>query len=279
MIKQVRFIEAGSCKHPEKFVNPKSGAFKNIRFPSSVAVIEHSKHGIILFDTGYSPRFHEATRHFPEKLYALVTPVSIEPETTALAQLKKMGIQNSDISHVVLSHFHADHVAGVGDFTHAQYVFSREELEHFRGLNRFNRVRAGFLNALLPTDLEARRHPFSDSLSKVDQPIRELGPGWYGKDLFGDESLMLVPLPGHTLGQIGLFIRVSTGENYFLVADAAWLKSSFEENTVPTALAQIVFHDKKTYAETLSRIHEVHQRQPQVQIIPCHCAVTLEAHA
>jgi len=274
MITSVRFLEAGFCRHPEKGVNPKSGHFRNVRFPASVAVVEHSKAGVILFDTGYSPRFYDVTRRFPEKLYALVTPVHIEPETTALAQIEKMGIRPDDVRHVILSHFHADHVGGVADFTRARYLYSSEELRSFRALSRFGQVKSGFLNALLPTDLEARAHPLNSILTQGTVAIPELGEGWFGTDLFGDESLLLVPLPGHTAGQLGLFIR-GPGAPYFLVADAAWLKSSFEENVTPMRLAQMIFHDRAEYARTLSRLHEVHQKRPEIQIVPCHCETTL----
>jgi glyoxylase-like metal-dependent hydrolase (beta-lactamase superfamily II) len=278
MIKQIKFIETGSCQHPEWFVNPKSGKFRSIRFPASVVVIEHATQGLVVFDTGYSQRFHEVTRYFPEKFYALATPVTIAAEDTALSQIQKMGYANSDVKYVVLSHFHADHIAGAADFTQAQYIYSPEEFRYFRELSRFGQVRAGFLNALLPVDLEHRMHPASHTLSKVSAPIHELGAGWYGTDLFGDESIMLVPLPGHTLGQTGLFIRQTSGENLFLVADAAWLKSSFIENSAPTRIAQSIFHDKTVYAETLSRLHQIHlNRSPnEVKIIPCHCSQTLE---
>lgn len=276
MINQVRFIEAGHCKQLERFVNPKSGSFKNVRFPSSVAIIEHATQGVVLFDTGYSPRFKEVTRHFPERFYALATPVSIEPEETAVAQLQEMGIQISDVRHVVLSHFHADHVAGAADFTAAQYVFSLEEYRYFKAMSNFGRVKSGFLNALLPTDLEQRMSPLNQTLnmqhSRIVRPIAELGEGWFGTDLFGDESIMLVLLPGHTIGQTGLFVRGPNQQNYFLVADAAWLKASFEENVTPMGIAQFLFHDRKTYAKTLGRIHDVSQkRNSNLNIIPCHC--------
>ena len=150
MVRSIRFLEAGHTEQMEKFVNPVTGKWRKIRFPSTVAVIEHSTAGIILFDTGYSPRFYEKTRYFPEKIYAMITPVKISEEQTALGRLKKSGLRSSDISHVILSHFHADHISGAADFDCANYHYSFKELAAFERMNRIQQVRHGFIGGLLP---------------------------------------------------------------------------------------------------------------------------------
>jgi len=40
-------------------------------------VLRHPHHGIVLFDTGYSPHFMAATARFPQSLYRRVTPVHL----------------------------------------------------------------------------------------------------------------------------------------------------------------------------------------------------------
>jgi glyoxylase-like metal-dependent hydrolase (beta-lactamase superfamily II) len=275
MVRSIRFLEAGYTEQFEKFVNPVAGSWKKIRFPSTVAVIEHATAGVLIYDTGYSPRFYEQTRYFPEKIYALVTPVYIEPENTAYAKIQKMGLKSDDISHVVVSHFHSDHIAGAADFTKAKYIYSQHELNYFKSLNRIMQVKHGFVAGLLPTDFEQRGSPADE----FPIPLSELGEGWRGKDLFGDESVFAVPLPGHTLGQIGLYVREYRGKGYLLVADAAWITSSFEKNILPMRLAQEVFFDRKEYESTLSKIHEVYcrnQHDGKIQIHTCHCDVALQ---
>jgi glyoxylase-like metal-dependent hydrolase (beta-lactamase superfamily II) len=270
MVQSIRFLEAGHTEQLEKFVNPLASGFRKIRFPATVAVIEHATAGIILFDTGYSPRFHEKTRYFPEKVYALLTPVTIEPENTAFEKLKRIGIRPDDITHVILSHFHADHIAGAADFTKAKYIYSRHELNYFKSLNRILQVKNGFIAGLLPEDLETRALPADEFLI----PLSDLGSGWFGKDLFGDESVFAVPLPGHTLGQIGLYVRDVSGKSYFLVADAAWISESFEQNVAPMRIAQEVFFNRQEYRVTLDRIHNLfcrHQHSDRFQIVACHC--------
>jgi glyoxylase-like metal-dependent hydrolase (beta-lactamase superfamily II) len=270
MVQSIRFLAAGYTEQFERFVNPQAEGVRRIRFPSTVALIEHATRGLILFDTGYSPRFFEQTRYFPEKIVSLITPVVIEPGSTALEQLKMLGVNGNDISHVVLSHFHADHVAGAADFNKAKFIYSFQELRYFKSLNRMLQLKSGFIGGLLPADLEARGMPADE----FTIPLPELGEGWYGKDLFGDESVFAVPLPGHTLGQMGLYLPDVSGKKYFLIADAAWISASFENNVMPVRIAQEVFFDRESYAKTLQRVHDLHclhQNRHDLTIVACHC--------
>ena len=276
MVRSLTFLEAGHTEQLEKFVNPISGKWRKIRFPSTVAVVEHATKGVLLFDTGYSPRFYEQTRYFPEKVYALITPVEITPEETAFEKIKKLGLKQQDINHVVLSHFHADHIAGAADFTKARYVYSKRELDYFKSLSRISQIKGAFIGGLLPTDLETRSIVADEFLT----PLPELADGWMGKDLFGDESVFVVSLPGHTLGQLGLYIREVKGKSYLLVADAAWITPSFQENILPMRIAQEVFFEKTQYRKTLTRIHDLyckHQAVGKLQIVTCHCDVALQS--
>ncbi len=41
-------------------------------------------------------------------------------------------------------------------------------------------------------------------------------------DLFGDGRLVLVPLPGHTPGSVGLFVTLDSGRRLFFSGDTSW---------------------------------------------------------
>lgn len=269
MVQSIRFLEAGHCKQIEKFVNPKSGKWNNIRFPNTVAVIEHSKFGVILFDTGYTLRHYEITKKFPISLYEMIVPVTVRAEDTALYQLKQLGISERDVKTVVLSHFHADHIGGALDFNHAKFVYSRSEYEHCQNLSQLRKLSHLYFPALLPNDLTHKGVPFGKKT-----PLPRLGSISEGYDLFGDESVFVVPLPGHTLGHIGLYLPDVRGDEYFLIGDAAWSRSSIVENVMPVRLARLlVFDDSGRYQTTLNQLHNLPQN---IKIIPCHCHVTLD---
>jgi glyoxylase-like metal-dependent hydrolase (beta-lactamase superfamily II) len=266
---RIELLEVGHCLHPEHVVL-QNRRFAPLRFPAIVALIHHPTRGPILFDTGYSPRFLEATRPFPERLYAWVTPITIDPTRTALAQLEARGIRGKDITHVIVSHFHADHVAGLSDFPTARLVYLERALRSFLPLGRVRGTAAGFLRALLPTDLEARALvPRLESESVRLPP--ECAPFHYGIDLFGDGSILLVELPGHVEGQLGAFLRAADGSLDFLVADACWTSESVRHRQLPHPITQALFSSYALYGTTLGRIADLAERAPEIRIVPAHC--------
>ncbi len=268
---QIRFIEAGFTKHFEA-ISLKGGSWKTIRFPASVAIIEHPKEGVILFDTGYSPRFYEQTKYFPNKFYALVTPVTIDPEETAVAQLKRLGIGANDVSKIILSHFHADHVAGVSDFPRAKYIFRDSAYESVKLLSNWGGVRDGFLRGLLPTDFCERAVPLSDRQFSLLNPCEGFS---HGIDLFGDESVVVVDLPGHVDGHIGLVVRDKNDKKYFLVGDACWSDESYKSLRPPHAITKLLFKNWTQYNNTLKKINQSYKADSNLKIMPCHCCNTL----
>jgi len=274
MVRSITFLEAGFTEQFEKIVNPVTGRWRKIRFPSTVALIEHPREGYLLFDSGYSGRFEEVTRRFPEKLYAWVTPVTVSPETSAVGRLKALGLSETDVSKVILSHFHADHIGGAGDFSRAAYVASRREFEWLDTFGTIGQVKHGFLKALLPESFESR----AQWVDEFPVELSGIGPGWRGFDLLGDASVFLVPLPGHTIGQMGLYVPSVGGVDYFLVADAAWLTPSFREGIAPMRVTDLIFHDPTVYRDTLSRIHRLDcetRATGRLRILTCHCDVAM----
>lgn len=271
---KLSFLESGYTRHPEAMVIS-GGSIRPIRFPATVAVIEHPKEGVILFDTGYSVHFYEQTRNFPERLYALVTPAHVEPDETAAAKLLKKGIKSKDIRKVILSHFHADHVAGVADFPYSEYVFMSQGYKNLKKMSRFSAVKAGFLGGLLPRDFEDRAKPLQGTDFKTGvSPLLSLDRG---HDLFGDRSVIAIELPGHAEGHMGLLVQAADGKTYFLVADAAWQRRSYTENLRPLFLANIIFKNVSEYDQTLAKLHQLHLSEKHIQIVPCHCSETLDS--
>jgi glyoxylase-like metal-dependent hydrolase (beta-lactamase superfamily II) len=265
---RVTLLEAGSCTHPEHFVH-RNGNFGALRFPATCALIEHPEQGPLLFDTGYTARFAEATHRFPARFYRWVTPVSIAPEQTAAAQLRARGIDPADVRTILVSHFHADHVGGLADFPNARFVFLERAWTGVRGLSGLGAVRRGFLPGLLPPDFERRGAPVDEARSVILGG--EFAPFERGFDLFRDGTLVGVELPGHAPGQLGLVVRRADGPPLFLVADACWTSRCYRERIRPHVLTRLLFEDTRRYVETLDRIADLAGRAGDVVIVPSHC--------
>ncbi|MEM7474197.1 MAG: NAD-dependent epimerase/dehydratase family protein, partial [Planctomycetota bacterium] len=81
-----------------------------IKLHSAIAVLEHPEFGITLFDTGYSPSFYEATRKWPFQLLSKITPVVTYPSLSAASAVRNLGFEPEEVSRIIISHFHSDHV-------------------------------------------------------------------------------------------------------------------------------------------------------------------------
>lgn len=68
----------------------------------------------------------------------------------------KQGIGEEAVRYVVLSHFHADHTAGLRDFPNASILYKRGEYTAIKDLGLLALVKAGCLPGLLLDDFEER---------------------------------------------------------------------------------------------------------------------------
>ena len=245
-------FRVGHCSHPSCMVLKGSG-MQSLCFPSRAYLIETAR-GLYLWDTGYADRFREATGKGVYRLYAWVTPVQFTPEESLHGQLRAHGVDPKDVDTLVLSHFHADHIAGMRDFPAARLLCSRPGWDAVRSLSGFGAVRQAFIPELVPPDIEARLG-FVESVDASALPAA-LAPFTHGRQLAGGE-IMIVDLPGHAPGHIGAF--VSTDQGWVLLAsDAAWVAQSYQQLRGPSELSFIIQHDRSTYYDTLRKLHALH---------------------
>ncbi len=274
MITGHTLLRCGHCTHPE-FTVIQGGQFGAVVFPSTVLVLEHREHGIILFDVGYAPHVLQAMRPFPEVIYKWLTPVFTAPATTAVAQLGALGIKAADVRYVVLSHFHADHIGGLLDFPGATLLYRDAAYAAVSSLGRVRALRQGFLPKLLPQDFAARSRPVVAAAAQGGlTPLQQFPLGY---DLFGDGSVVGVDLPGHVHGQMGVFFE-SQGRQIFATADAAWFKRNITELRLPNPLARAAIADFPAYRDTIHRLHAVQVDHPDLFMAPCHCSVSAAAY-
>ncbi len=260
------FFKTGYCTHPEA-ITLRGAPWKNVKFPALFALIQHPTQGNILYDTGYASRFFKETKRFPNRIYALITPVFFQPEQSAVEQLQQQGIAPEEISYIVVSHFHADHISGLIDFPKATFLCDRAAYDAVKHKQGISALKAGFLPGLLPPDFAARAQ-FVDY-----SPTVPLFPNLFDTafDIFNDGSLLAVELPGHATGQLGLIFTDSHQQTHFLVADACWSSQAYQELTEPLAIAQLIFANPSEYRVTLKKLHQLHQQRPDLHIIPTHC--------
>ncbi len=247
-----------------------------LQLPAMFALISHPERGHILFDTGYSEFFFEATKKLPFLLYRKLLPVHLEPENTAREQLKRAGVDPRDIEYVMISHFHGDHIAALHDFPQSKFIYLDKGFRYFQPRKGIFALMKGFVPALVPSDILERSWTLDQTEPSILPP--DYFPFTGGWDLFQDGSIWVVELPGHARGQIGVFVNTDEKNRYFLVADACWLKAAYERLILPHPVTRLLKDDFLEYRSTLEKIHHLHQNAPQLHIIPSHCQETLEKH-
>lgn len=269
MTLKINFLDAGYCTHPE-CITLRGASLRPKVYPSMFVHIKHPKFGHILYDTGYSKKFKEETSAFPNKLYALVTPVFYTDEDCAKSKLRAKGVNPEDVSYIIISHFHADHIGGISDFPNAKYIYLKDDYDKVKNLRGFSALLNGFLPGLLPKDFEDRsiavddKYRFKNYNSKIESHFD------YSYDILGDGSLVAVDLPGHTSAQMGLYMRGEDKE-YLLVADSCWMSKSIRENIGPSFITKLITHNSNQYHNTLGKLHQIYKQAPHIEQVPSHC--------
>jgi glyoxylase-like metal-dependent hydrolase (beta-lactamase superfamily II) len=258
-------LDTGYCTARSSFVARGTG-WREVRCHAPAFLLQHPARGPMLFDTGYAPRLLEAFAHWPDRLYKYATPTTLG--APALLQLHAHGVDVADVCTVIVSHLHADHVAGLRDFPRAAFVISQPALELQQSVRGVHAVRRGVLQQLFPPDFAIRA-----------QVIRALGDAplpWLGAthDLFGDGSILLVAMPGHARGQLGALVRSTRGP-VLLCADGAWTSQAWRELRAPHAVTTVMQDDMAALTATLRALQCFARERPDVTILPTHCPETL----
>ena len=259
------FFEVGACWAPGAFV--KGGNFVWQRFPALAAAIRHPNQGWILFDTGYDPIYFELCRDWTHRWLLWGLPAYLPKRSYLKTQLTAAGISANEIRTIIISHFHLDHFAGVHRFPNAELVSNRSSWEHVQ----------------TATGIEAARkifHPGAIDRWRIERGIllrSDSSKSWEGFqkswDLFGDGTIRIIELPGHTPGQIGIFFRAAERQ-FLLVADAVWRWENLQ-GAMPLSPARLIIEDYSAFCATISQLRQFAAQNPKICIVPSHCAVSL----
>ncbi|MBU6302592.1 MAG: MBL fold metallo-hydrolase [Verrucomicrobia bacterium] len=230
---------------------------KIVRCAATAVLLESDRFGPVLFDCGYSSRFASETAQWPGRLYRHLAPATLTEPDGIAGLLQKRGLDPGKLPRLIVSHWHADHVGGLRDFPNAIVHASREGWQAVSGLRGMAALRHGVLPGLLPEDLPDR--------------LRWVGEG---SDLFGDGSMVVLSLPGHAVGQIGIRFQAGDGSPVLLAADACWLSEGYRLNRSPHPITGLL-QDLRACQATVERLHRLHLAEPSLRILPCHCPETL----
>ncbi len=223
---------------------------KKIWVPSIAYLIEHPTKGRVLLDTGLKGG---NCAYGTEPLYWV--PCRNTAGSDAVSQLAAMGLKPSDLNFIVVSHFHGDHVSGLSALLRAsarRIVTSRAEID---GVKSAFRILSGYESSMLKNDFNALL---------VDKMLALMPIVGAAADLFGDGSVWLIPVPGHTEGQLAAVLNARGGP-LLLTFDASHLKAGFDLDVIPGA-----YVDRAAAEASLAKLRTFAAAYPQLKVIYGH---------
>jgi len=182
-----------------------------------------------------------------------------KPVRPAKDQLAEAGIK--PITRIVVSHSHWDHLSGLGDFPQAEVWLAAAEHERVKK----------------PSQAVGGVWPSQVAGVTAWKDIEFSGPAFEGfttsHDMYGDGRAVLVPMPGHTPGSVGLFLTVDSGQRYFFVGDVVWNAGALKAGAPKYWAARwLVDNDVEQTQTAIELIRAAMARDPKLVVIPAHDA-------
>ena len=202
-----------SLANDESVWTPGENVGRSIEFSSTCWLIKHGGDWL-LWDAGVP----EAAHNDPKGWSTLPNLIVYHLDRTLTDQLAEIGLKPSDITRVVISHTHGDHIGNAALFPNSTIVMQRAE---YRWINSPDGPNDN-VNHLMALARELLGSPANLQLIDGDT------------DVFGDGSVTLVSTPGHTPGHQSLLVHLKKSGFIILSGDVVHSEKNFEKNIVPS---------------------------------------------
>ncbi|WP_085462773.1 MBL fold metallo-hydrolase [Mesorhizobium australicum] len=206
---KMHLLAGGRLRMRRSIYVPGAAREETIELPVHASLIRHPK-GNVLFDSGCSPEAASDAEGRWGGLAKVMTPI-FRPEQTVLSELENLRLSPDDIDVVVCSHLHPDHCGCNEHFRRATIYCHAAEVAAAK-------AEGGEQQGYLPREWN-QPQGFEQFNSE--------------HDLFGDEKIVLVPMPGHTPGLTVARIALDRDGVFVLASDAAPLQANIDSGAPP----------------------------------------------
>jgi len=210
---KMNILSGGSLRMKKHVYVPSAPRDELVQMPVSCVLIRHGQ-GNVLFDTGCHPQVAVDPQERWGDLAKVIVPTMGEQDNVVHA-LGDVGLTAADIDLVVNSHLHMDHCGCNQFFKNATMIVHGDEITRAREPNAESR---GYFAADWDFD--------PDFDKKFDILTGH-------RDLFGDDRVVLLPLPGHSPGMTGALVNLDKSGSFLLASDAVALKENLNPEIMP----------------------------------------------
>jgi N-acyl homoserine lactone hydrolase len=223
------------------------------RFPAQAFVVEHPE-GLIAIDTGLGAhvRGQRALRRF------VPVPDPMTPGEEIGPRMRALGLDPADVRRVVLTHLDWDHAGGLRHFPRAEVLVHRPELE-------FAGTPAGRMRYR-----PALAWPSWFSPRAYDMEPVPYGPFDASRAITAAGDVRVVPLPGHSPGQVGIVVEAG-GSTLLFAADHMLREDWFREDLAADRLVSLGVFFRDQAIDTSRRVARVLEGGRTV-LVPSHDA-------
>ncbi|MEK7858892.1 MAG: MBL fold metallo-hydrolase [Elusimicrobiota bacterium] len=256
---KIQIFDGGSVTVPGAAVSSLKSWLSRVKLDVPVFLIRHPKRGLVLFDTGMHPDMETMPARKMGRLNYFLVPFQIKPGQNIVSQLKALGVEAEEIKWVVVSHMHMDHAGMIDAFPKATVLVDRREWEaqKAKALAKPNAPDIIDTGALEPK-LRLRLVDLSSAPA--------YGAFDHGEDLFGDGTVFLIDLAGHTAGNMGAWVNLDDAP-VLLAGDASWILDNHQDLALPL---KGHIYDVNQYWRRLFMMREAQKAVPSLIIFPGH---------
>lgn len=201
-------------------------------------LVKHPDVGYFLFDTGLSPIDAQTRTEYQKEYF----PIEVEDDLYIDKQLEKLGLSVHDISCVIASHLHWDHIDGI---------------ELFQGTKAIKNIytsHAELQSGLMYTHGAGPKDPGDPIYCKrvLDNP--EIEYKFVNEDTEIFPGVHLFTMTGHTPGGLAMMLEMESG-NYIFPGDSIFRHEQFQVPPIPAGLVL----DTLGFNRSVEKLYKIQQ--------------------